>query len=455
MIPAPASVLLLLTAALAGQDPGPITEERVREIVTWLASDERQGRDSPSPGLEATAEYLAQRFAEAGLEQAVEGSWRHRYTLPGLRLDSSALKVHVRVTERLPDGGEKKAQCELEPVIDVRLLRPGEAASGDDQEATIAYADDPRVERLLMAGGGRQRPVLLEVGDDHPSWIAAAGTRDVLGARLRGARPVLLVRKGRLPPVEKPDEARFEVTWSAPWQAVEIPLANVAGVLRGKQLPDEYVIVSAHYDHIGVGRAVDGDAIRNGADDDASGTTAVVLLAAALAKGPPPRRSVAFVCFSAEEKGLRGSAAFAEQPPFPLANVVANLNIEMIGRPEPDRERCAWITGSEYSDFAAIAAAALQRAGITVVPFAQARQLFAQSDNLSFARMGVVAHSISAGSLHADYHQPSDEVAKLDLPHMTAVIRGLLEVVREFADRDARPAWTEEGRRVVERLGRR
>jgi Zn-dependent M28 family amino/carboxypeptidase len=180
----------------------------------------------------------------------------------------------------------------------------------------------------------------------------------------------------------------------------------------------------------------------------------VVLLAAALARGPQPARSVVFACFSAEEKGLLGSAAFAEQPPVPLAQVVANVNIEMIGRPLPGRQRCAWITGREYSDFAAIAGPALLRAGIELIDFEMAGQLFAQSDNLSFARKGVVAHSISAGSLHADYHQPSDEVELLDLPHMTAVIHGLEAVVRELADRAGRPAWSEQGRQVLERLRR-
>jgi len=126
----------------------------------------------------------------------------------------------------------------------------------------------------------------------------------------------------------------------------------------------------------------------------------------------------------------------------------------MIGRPLPGREKQAWITGPGYSDFAAIAGPALQRAGIELVDFEMQDPLFAQSDNWSLAMQDVVAHSISAGSLHKDYHQPSDEVQKLDLDHMTAVTRGLLEVVREFADREQRPAYNEKGKAVVARRRR-
>lgn len=421
-------------------DVDPINEERVRELVTWIASDERGGRDTPSRGLEATAVWLTERFAAAGLEPAAPDEWRHRYELPGQRLDSRTLELTVEIAE-----GETRRRQVLAGDVDVRLLAAGEAATGTDPDANFVGATDPRLDGLLARGGAR-RATLLEVGEDHPFWTAAAGVREMLSSRLRGSAPVFLVRRGVLPTT-----ATAAVSWSVEWkgaaaEAVPIALANVVGVLRGSSLPDEYVLLSAHYDHIGVRRPVDGDAICNGADDDASGTTAVVLLAEALVRRPRPARSIAFVCFSAEEKGLRGSAAFAERPPFPLDRVVANLNIEMIGRPESGRERAAWITGADYSDFAAIAAPALQRAGIELVEFELATQLFAQSDNLSLARKGVVAHSLSAGSLHADYHQPGDEVGKLDLPHMTAVIRGLAEVALEFANRDGRPTYNEAGR---------
>lgn len=256
--------------------------------------------------------------------------------------------------------------------------------------------------------------------------------------------------------VDKPTPPVWSLDWKgAAATAVDIPLANVIGVVKGSEKPEEYIVVSSHYDHIGVGAPQNGDAIHNGADDDATGTTAVLLLAEAIAKGPQPRRSIAFVCFSAEEKGLKGSAAFVENSPIPLAQIRCNVNLEMLGRPEAGKENKAWFTGAEYSDFAAVATVALKREGIEVSEFAMGRQLFAASDNLSFAKKGIVAHSISAGSLHQDYHKPTDEVSRINLAHMTSVIRGLKAVVLDMADRDESLRWTDEGTKVLERLGSR
>jgi len=428
-----------------------VSQERVREIVTWLASDERQGRDSPSPGLEAAAEYIGRTFAAAGLEQVIEGSWRYRYDLPGTLIDSKAVELSVRATQ-----GEQVVDRDLVADTDVRLLRIGEMQKGAEQLATVALFDDPRIQQLLRSGGGR-RPTLLEVEADHPLWVACAGERRVLTRRLRASGPVFLVRRGTLPAIgSATGRTRFTVTWQVDGvSAVDVQLTNVIGSLTGRKLPDEYVVVSAHYDHLGTGRLRNGDAVYNGADDNATGTTAVVLLAEALAQLPRSERSIVFVCFSAEEKGLRGSAAFCEKPPFSLDKIAANINIEMIGRPPADGQRKAWITGRDYSDFAAIAEPVLLRAGIELVDFQMAAALFRASDNFSFVRKGVVAHSISAGSLHEDYHQPSDEVELLDIEHMTVVIRGLAQVVLEFANRQEWPTYNESGRAVVEALMRR
>lgn len=446
LFPTVCSLALALAGAARAQ-VDTITEARVEAAVSWLAADERAGRDTPSKGLEEAAEWLAQRFAAAGLQQAIKSSWFHEYTLPGNRFDPR--EVTVKLMRRLH---EDQREITLVPGTDVRLWRTADAASGETEACTVAQADDPVLQQLLRAESGR-RPVVLEVAEDHPYWLATAAVRTTLGGPRAAARPVFLVRKGLLPPLPAD---RDEATWAMTWTAVrseklDVPLKNVVALLPGTDKKAEYVVVSAHYDHVGIGAPVGGDGIYNGADDDATGTTAVLLLAEAMAKEPAPRRSVLFVCFSAEEKNLRGSAAFVERPPVPLEAIVANVNIEMIGRPEPDQQGKAWITGSDLSDFAAIATAALQKTGIEVVPFRMAGQLFSGSDNYSFAKRGIVAHSLSAGSLHADYHRPSDEVGKLDIAHMTKIVRGLHDVVRAFADRDEPPAWSELGK---QRLGR-
>jgi hypothetical protein len=431
-------------AQTAGEAKGLlITEERVRETVTWLAADERAGRDTGSPELAAAAAWIAARFAKAGLSPVrEEGSWTHEFPMTGWLLDSTAVQVTLTRKE-----GDAEREIVLAPDADVRQWTVAEATSGSNEPATVGAADDPVVQRLLQSASSR-RPVLLEVGEDHAFWRQASKQHRRLGGRRVASRPVLLVRKGALPPPPPDDrDVEWTITWStAAPEKVEVPQHNVMALLRGRTRPDEYVVVSAHYDHIGVGRDVGGDAIYNGADDNATGTTAVVLLAEALA-AERVDRSVLFVCFTAEEKGLQGSKAFCARPPVPLARIVANLNLEMLGRPEPEQQGKAWITGADYSDFAAIAAPALQRGGVALVDFELASRLFTASDNWSFVQHGIVAHSVSAGSLHQDYHQPGDHADKLDIAHMTKVIRALRELVVELCNREQPPQWTEKGAR--------
>ncbi|MBX3461977.1 MAG: M28 family peptidase [Planctomycetes bacterium] len=447
---ATALVAAALVAAGARAQDDPITEARVRETVAWLAADERRGRDTGSPELEQVADWIAERFAQAGLEPVPELGWFHGWTLPGLRLDPAGVQVVLR--RKL---GNDTAEFPLAAGADVRWWRPGDVPNGRDDASTVASADDAALQQMLLAKSAR-RPVFLEVAEDDPDWLRAAGPHVLLAGRRAAAKPVFLVRKGVLPQAPADDR---EVAWSATWstpaaETVEVPLRNVMGLLPGTTQADEHVVVSAHYDHLGVGRPVGGDAIYNGADDNASGTMAVLLLAEALRRQPAPRRSILFVCFAAEERGLLGSAAFCERPPVPLERVVVNLNLEMIGRPEPGNEGKAWVTGRDLSDFAAILEGPLQRSGVLLVDFRMADTLFAASDNWSFVRHGIVAHSVSAGSLHRDYHRPSDEADRLDVAHMARIVRGLAAAVRELADRDAPPAWNEKGRARVERARR-
>jgi hypothetical protein len=448
----PAAALLALAALLPAQK-SKITEERVRETVSWLASDERNGRDTGSPELEAASQWLASRFAAAGLRQVREGAWFHEFSLPAVRIDSATVKLTL--TRKVGDASEDFV---FEPDRDVRQWLPSDGLQGEEP-CTVAKVDDPVLQRLLRARSAR-RPVIVELPITHPYWTKSGGVHTVLTRRRQAARPMLLVREGLLPPAPEGDD---RVEWTAAWavgpaEQVEVPQRNVVAVLPAaadSPTRDEYVVVSAHYDHVGLGSALGGDNIYNGADDNATGTTAVVLLAEALAERRL-RRNVMFVCFAAEERGLRGSRAFCERPPVPLERVSANLNIEMIGRPEKGKERKCWITGAGYSDFAEVCAQALATEQVEVVPFRMADSLFGASDNASFAAKGVVAHSVSAGSLHEDYHQPGDEVQKLDIPHMTQIVRGLFDVTVALADREGDLSWSERGEAFVERLkGRR
>jgi Zn-dependent M28 family amino/carboxypeptidase len=230
---------------------------------------------------------------------------------------------------------------------------------------------------------------------------------------------------------------------------------NVVAVLPGSDpaLRDEYVILSAHMDHVGVGEAVEGDSIYNGADDDASGTSALVEVAEALAMLPEaPRRSVVFLHVSGEEHGLLGSGWFSEHPTVPLDRVVANVNVDMIGRNGPDS---VVVIGKNYSSLGAVANAVQARhpeLGLTLSDdIWPEERFFFRSDHFNFARKEIPSLFFFSG-VHEDYHQPSDEVESLDVDKAARISRMIFHIVREIADAPARPAWDPAGLAEVRAL---
>ena len=228
---------------------------------------------------------------------------------------------------------------------------------------------------------------------------------------------------------------------------------NVGAILRGSN-PDmagEVVVVSAHFDHIGkraprpdTPAEAEGDSIYNGADDDASGVTGVLEVARSMAEDGPGERTVLFLLITGEEMGLLGTRWYVQHPAFPLDRTVANLNVEMLGRPGPAYEGLGmgWLTGFERSTMGP----AFVAAGLSVKPdpFPD-RGLFFGSDNAAFAMEGIPAHTLSSSDLHDDYHTPDDEVDRIDFQSMTDVVVTLIDAVRLLTDGDA-PQWVEGGR---------
>ena len=224
------------------------------------------------------------------------------------------------------------------------------------------------------------------------------------------------------------------------------PGVNVIGMLSGTDpvLRDSVVLIDAHYDHLGIGTAVGRDSIFNGADDDASGTVAVLAIAKAMAAGPPPRRTVIFIATTGEELGLFGTRWYVLHPVVPLSHMTANLEIEMIGRPDSLAGGAgrAWLTGYERSSMGRMFA----DAGLPIVRDARPEQgFFARSDNIAFANAGIPAHTLSSFNLHTDYHQLTDDVSRIDFAHVTAVIRAGAAAARLLADGPA-PRWYPGGR---------
>lgn len=246
-------------------------------------------------------------------------------------------------------------------------------------------------------------------------------------------------RSGRMRP-------RLLDSWTA-WDTLppdaRIKEANIVGILRGSdpELRDEYVLVTAHYDHVGVGRPVDGDSIYNGADDDASGTAALIWVAERLAAADArPARSIVFAAVTGEEMGLLGTRWYISDPPIPLERTVANFNIEMIGRPDPViGPGRAWLTGFQHTTMGDL----LVAAGLPVDPDPRPEQnYYERSDNIAFARQGIPAHTLSTFGEHSQYHTPDDESELADRAHMEAIADMAVRVVAELANGET-PAWKE------------
>jgi len=216
---------------------------------------------------------------------------------------------------------------------------------------------------------------------------------------------------------------------------------NVIGVLAGSDatLKDQVLLLTAHLDHLGVGKPVNGDSIYNGADDDASGCVAVLQLARALAAGPPPKRTVLFVFFGSEETGGQGDQYFLLHPPLPLDHIIANLEFEMIGRPDPAvKPDELWLTGYDRSDLGP----ELARRGAKLVADPHPKQgFFERSDNFALAKRGIVAQTVSSYGLHRDYHRPSDDLSHLDFKHMEQAITSLVGPMEWLANSDFKPRW--------------
>jgi Zn-dependent M28 family amino/carboxypeptidase len=221
---------------------------------------------------------------------------------------------------------------------------------------------------------------------------------------------------------------------------------NAIAILRGTTLPNEVILLTAHLDHLGIGPAVNGDTIYNGADDDASGTTAVLTLAHLLATGHRPRRTIVFALFGSEEIGGFGNHAFLAHRPVPLTSIVANLEFEMIGRPDPAvPDGTLWLTGFDRTNLGP----ELAEHGAHLVNDPHPNEhFFRRSDNYALALRGIVAQTVSSYGLHKDYHQPSDELRTIDLSHMTNAIASMVAPIRWLANTKWKPQW-KPGRKPV------
>jgi Zn-dependent M28 family amino/carboxypeptidase len=295
------------------------------------------------------------------------------------------------------------------------------------------------------------KPALLVMVDRTGRFTRSGPARRLVDPEDRAAgAPWVSIRSGELAKAVHAQAAgaavsvRLEASKETP-----VKLRNVVGLLRGSDpvLKDTYVLVTAHYDHVGVKpNCTTGDCIYNGANDDGSGTVSVIEIANALASMKErPRRSIVFMTVFGEEKGGYGSRYYARHPIFPLEKTVADVNLEQLGRTDASdgpQVGTATFTGFEFSNLPAIFAAAGRFTGVKVYKSGPSDDYFSRSDNQMFADAGIPAHTMSVAYEFPDYHGVGDSWDKIDYANMAKVDRMLALGIVMLADGDA-PRWNE------------
>jgi Zn-dependent M28 family amino/carboxypeptidase len=368
-----------------------------------LAADDMEGRKVFTSGIEKAASFIADEFKKAGLQP-----------LKGLKdFKQSFTMIEAETTE-------VNATVDGLPVDNKKLVVFSTSAS-----LTITPGDHYR--KIFIKSAAEIRPVIFKYIDTKENILILMDT----SLSKNFARLAMM----KLPQFEDFGNRVFILTSKDPHQyniqikqkTIRKELTNLVGIIPGSSKPDEYVIFSAHYDHLGIGMPDQkGDSVFNGANDDASGTTAVILLADYYHRLHNNQRTLVFAAYTAEEIGEFGSSYFSGQ--LDPEKVMAMFNIEMIGTESKWGTNSAYITGYDKSDMGAILQKNLGKTQFTFYPDPYPSQnLFLRSDNASLAKLGVPAHTISTSKMDSEkfYHTKGDELETLDLKNMTEIINAI------------------------------
>lgn len=460
-----------------------VDRTRERESLTYLASDELEGRGVGTTGLDKAAEFIAEQFSEAGLKHAgsldgyfqpfdvtTETNVSEKTTLivddaalerdeefrplgfsatkafagpvafVGYGISSEKFKyddyANVDVKGKIVfamryEPHDEKGKSRFEPKQysnEATLDRKASVAA--DHGATALLVVTPKKhhedDKLLpfvgeFMGGAAKIPVLQISQAVAESMLKSSGAPDLTAIQTKidtSAAPSSL------------ELAKVTVSGEVAFDRTTATVKNVVGLLPGRgKLKDEYVVVGAHYDHVGMGgpmsmaRGV--KQIHNGADDNASGTTVLIDLAEKLAQSKSPRRSILFVAFTGEEWGLLGSKHFVDHPPVPLDKIAAMLNLDMVGRVTKDT---LFIGGRGTAEaFDSILARIDEQSPLNFKDIG--RGGFGPSDHMSFAMHKIPVLFLFSG-LHGDYHRPTDDVEKINfegLREVTTISEKMIE----------------------------
>lgn len=394
--------LLLLALLFSASAQAQIKKEAVASFLQAISADSMMGRMPGTAGIDKAANLIAAEFRSAGLP-FMNG-------LNGYFQEFPMVKSEVREAVVTVDGEKVEAS-------DVMVL-------GEDEQINWKAGD---AEKIWIEKGTNLGQKVFGMTGEKGNKIVFADTSN--RRVLRRFKSFGLQRFGGLGNIvvvlTTKDPSAYEVKVSN--NVTRTMFRNVVATIPGKR-SNEFVIFSGHYDHLGTGKAVNGDTIFNGANDDASGTTAVVTLAKYYAKQPKPERTLLFVAFTAEESGGYGATYFSKQ--LPPEQVIAMFNIEMIGTDSKWGKNTAYITGYDKSDMGALLQENLKGTQFMFHPDPYPDQnLFYRSDNATLARLGVPAHTISTSKMDSEkyYHTVDDEFETLDMDNMTEIIKAIAE----------------------------
>jgi len=481
------TILLLLNLLMArgvfaqtgGKSASPgtaVCASCIRANMEYLASDELRGRGSGTPDELKAATYIGEQFKKYGVEPAGDdGTYIQKATVEHQKLRAPLTLHYMTPGDGIPaqtinwTHGREILTLNLAAIdfrgplkrLDADHPEPGKsagsAASKWSKAVVLVLGSDRRKIRtaaleaiesgasaVLIPASAEMLKTWDQQGKQVPTLPAKVGGRtgglNPEGANVFAVKPEALAK---LEPMPEGIMFYFEGDLGASEKSYTW---NAVGKISGSDplLSQQAIVLGAHLDHLGVGKPVNGDSIYNGADDDASGTACVVELARALAAGPKPRRTVVFALFGSEETGGLGSTWFEEHPPVPMDHIVADLEFEMIGRSDPQYPPdVLWLSGWDRSNLGSTLA---EHGAKLVADKRPQEHFFERSDNYVLAKQGIVAQTASSFGMHADYHQPSDDLAHIDFKHMTEAIGSLIAPIEWLANSDFKPEWKAGGK---------
>lgn len=397
-------LLLVFTNIVSAQQINIINKAETERIEKYLSSDELEGRRTYSKGIDKAADFIANEFKQSGLATFNNSdSYLQKFT----RLNAKFIGVSANFDGTVLDT-KNVIVLTSEPTVSI-------SETSGYEVVKISKEDNLGLVARKYLAANKNYIVLVDESFANNFSRLVQFKSGITTAQ----KTVVFILTNQTP---------TKFTIQATHKIETLNLANVVSVLPGKTLPNEYVIFSGHYDHLGINssKAMNGDSIYNGANDDAAGTTAMIMLSKYFSAKNDNARTLVFVAFTAEEIGGFGAQYFSKQ--FDPNTVKAMFNLEMIGTESKWGKNSAYITGYEKTNMGAILQKNLEGSAFKFYPDPYTDQnLFYRSDNATLARLGVPAHTISTSKMdnEPNYHKPSDQFETLDMDNMNEIIKAI------------------------------